>query len=145
MTILKPSENIASIISLIENAKKYVVIVSPFNELKGWDKLINAINKASRENIDVSYYVREGEGSKGIEELNVKIYEVPLLHAKMFFTEDKALISSGNLTNRPDLNWVYALDTPEEYKELVNFFQLYIKPLAKPFNPPSRKASADAK
>jgi len=145
MTILKPSENIASIISLIENAKKYVVIVSPFNELKGWDKLINAINRASRENIDVSYYVREGEGSKGIEELNVTIYEVPLLHAKMFFTEDKALISSGNLTNRPDLNWVYALDTPEEYKELVNFFQLYIKPLAKPFNPPSRKASADAK
>jgi len=134
MTILKPSENIASIISLIENAKKYVVIVSPFNELKGWDKLINAINRASRENIDVSYYVPEGEGSKGIEELNVTIYEVPLLHAKMFFTEDKALISSGNLTNRPDLNWVYVLDTPEEYKELINFFQLYIKPLAKPFN-----------
>jgi phosphatidylserine/phosphatidylglycerophosphate/cardiolipin synthase-like enzyme len=133
MTILKPSENIASIISLIENAKKSVVIVSPFNDLKGWDKLINAINKASRENIDVSYYVREGEGSKGIEELNVKIYEVPLLHAKMFFTEDKALISSGNLTNRPDLNWVYVLEKPEEYKELINFFQLYIKPLAKPF------------
>jgi len=136
MTILKPSENIASIIALVENAKKSVVIVSPFNDLKGWDKLINAINKASRENIDVSYYVREGEGSKGIEALNVKIYEVPLLHAKMFFTEDKALISSGNLTNRPDLNWVYVLDNQEEYIELVNFFQLYIKPLAKLFNKP---------
>jgi hypothetical protein len=132
MTIVDPSENISSIISLIENAKKYVVIVSPFNDLEGWDKLKNAINKASQDMIDVSYYVREGEGANGIGDLNVKIYEVPLLHAKMFFSESKAIISSGNLTNRPDINWVYVLDNPEEYKDLMNFFELHIKPLAKP-------------
>lgn len=132
MTILNPSENIASIISLIESAKKFVVIVSPFNDLTGWDKLQDAINNASKNNIDVSYYVREGEGSKGIEKLNVKILEVPLLHAKMFFTESKAMISSGNLTSRPDINWVYTLNNADEYKELVNFFELYIKSLAVP-------------
>lgn len=134
MTILNPSENITSIISLIENAKKFVVIVSPFNDLTGWDKLINALNKASQKNINVSYYVRESEGSKGIEELNVNIFEVPLLHAKMFFTESSAIISSGNLTNRLDINWVYVLNNPEEYAELINFFELYIKPLAKPID-----------
>jgi hypothetical protein len=132
MTILNPSENITSIISLIENAKKFVVIVSPFNDLTGWDKLKSAINKASQKMVDVFYYVREGEGSKGIEGLNVKIFEVPLLHAKMFFTESKAIISSGNLTNRPDINWVYVLSNPEEYKDLISFFELYIKPFAKP-------------
>jgi hypothetical protein len=132
MKILNPLENITSIISLIENARKFVVIVSPFNDLTGWDKLKNAINNASQKKIDVSYYVREGEGTKGIEDLNVKIYEVPLLHAKMFFTEGKAIISSGNLTNRPDINWVYLLNNPEEYKELISFFELYIHPLAKP-------------
>ena len=134
MTILNPLENITSIISLIENAKKFVVIVSPYNDLTGWEKLKNAINKASQKKIDVFYYVREGEGSKGIEELNVKIYEVPMLHAKMFFTESKAIISSGNLTNRPDINWVYVLNNMEEYKELISFFELYIKPLAKPID-----------
>lgn len=133
MTILNPSENITSIISLIENAKKFVVIVSPFNDLAGWDKLINAINTASKNNIDVTYFVREGEGSTGIKELNVKIYEVPLLHAKMFFTESEAIISSGNLTNHPDINWAYVLNNPQEYKDLINFFELYIIPLAKPF------------
>jgi hypothetical protein len=133
MTILNPAENISGIISLIENAKKFVVIVSPFNDLTGWDKLKNAINKAAQKKIDVFYYVREGEGSKGIENLDVKIFEVPLLHAKMFFTENKAMISSGNLTNRPDINWVYELDNQEEYKELINFFELYIKPLAIPY------------
>jgi hypothetical protein len=133
MKILNPSENITSIISLVENAKKFVVIVSPYNDLTGWDKLKNAINNASKKKIDVLYYVREGEGSKGIEGLNVKIYVVPWLHVKMFFTEDKALISSCNLTNRPDINWVYELNGKGEYKEMINFFELYIKPLAKPF------------
>jgi hypothetical protein len=133
MTILNPSENITSIISLIEHSKKFVVIVSPFNDLKGWDKLKNTINRAAENNVEVFYYVREGEGSKGIEGLNVKIFEVPLLHAKMFFNESKAIISSGNLTNRPDINWVYTLNNPEEYKELINFFEMNIKPLAKTF------------
>jgi hypothetical protein len=133
MKILNPSENITSIISLIENAKKFVVIVSPYNDLTGWDKLKNAINNASKKKIDVSYYVREGEGTKGIEGLNVKILEVPWLHVKMFFNESQALISSGNLTNRPDINWVYILNNKEEYKELIDYFELYIKPLAKQF------------
>lgn len=134
MKILNPEENITSIISLIENAQKFVVIVSPFNDLAGWDKLKNAINKASENNIAVTYFVREGEGSNGIKGLNVKIYEVPLLHAKMFFTESEALISSGNLTNHPDINWVYVLNNPEEYNELTGFFELYIKPFAKPLD-----------
>ena len=132
MKIINPSENISSIISMIENAKKFVVIVSPFNDLTGWDKLKNAINDAAENKIDVTYYVREGEGTKGIEGINVKIYEVPNLHAKMFFSESEALISSGNLTNRPDINWVYLLSDRQEYDDLVNFFELYIKPQSKP-------------
>ena len=134
MKILNPAENLSCIISMIENAKKFVVIVSPFNDLTGWDKLKNSINNASGNLIDVSYYVREGEGTKGIEELDVKIFEVPLLHAKMFFTENEAIISSGNLTSRPYINWVYILNNKEEYKELISFFEQYIKPLAKPFD-----------
>lgn len=132
MKILNPTENISSIISLIENAKKFVVIVSPYNDLNGWDHLKKSINEASGKKIDVAYYVRSGEGSKGLGDLNVKIYEVQNLHAKMFFNEDEALISSGNLTNRPDINWVCKLNNPEEYDQLISFFELYIKPFAKP-------------
>jgi hypothetical protein len=133
MIILNPAENLTSIISLVESAKKFIVIVSPFNDLTGWDNLRNAINNASHQKISVSYYVREGEGTKGIEELDVEIFEVPLLHAKMFFTESRALISSGNLTSRPDINWIYELNNRQEYLEFKDFFEKYIKPLAKPF------------
>lgn len=132
MKILNPAQNIASIVSLIENAKKFVVIVSPYNDLKGWDQLKKSINEAPGKNIDLTYYVRSGEGSKGMEDLNVKIYEVINLHAKMFFNEREALISSGNLTNRPDINWVIKLDKPDEYNQLISFFETHIKPLAKP-------------
>jgi len=133
MKILKPEENTTSIISLIKNAKKFVIIVSPFNSLTGWDELINAINEASKK-IMISYYVRKDEGNKGIEGINVNIYEVPLLHAKMFFSESEAIISSGNLTNRPDINWVCVLDYNQEYEEIVAFFDRYIKPSAMQFN-----------
>jgi len=133
MPILNPFENISTIISLIENAKKFIVIVSPYSKLEGWDKLKNAVNNASGKNIDVSYYVREGEGSKGIEALNVRIYEVPMLHAKMFFSESEAIISSFHLINNSDINWAFKLKNHEEYKGLISFFELYIKPLAKPF------------
>lgn len=126
MKILKPEENISSLITLIKNAKKFVVIVSPFNSLTGWDKLINAINEAGNR-IKVSYYVRKGEGINGIEKINVDIYEVPLLHAKMFFSESEAIISSGNLTNNPDINWFCRLNEAE-FDELNDFFENYIKP-----------------
>lgn len=126
MKILKPEENISSVISLINNAKEFVVIVSPFNSLAGWDELINAINAASNR-IKVSYYVRKDEGKNGIEEINVDVYEVPLLHAKMFFSETEALISSGNLTNRPDINWFCRLNEAE-YDDINGFFENYIKP-----------------
>jgi hypothetical protein len=133
MPILNPIQNINSIISLIENAEKYVVLVSPYSNLIGWDKLKIAINEASKRNIEVAYYVREGEGSKGIEELNVKIYEVPMLHAKMFFNEKSAIISSFHLMNNNDINWAFKLNNKDEYKGLIDFFELNIKPLAKFF------------
>lgn len=134
MPILNPLENITSIISLIENAKKFVIIVSPFSDLTGWDKLKNVINNASKKNIDISYFVREGEGSKGIEELNVNIFEVPMLHTKMFFNESEAIIASFHLINCSDINWAFVLNNQKEYNELISFFELYIKPLAKPID-----------
>ena len=133
MKIVNIKENLSSIISLIENAKKFVVIVSPFNDFTGWDKLRNVIDSASERGVEVTYYSREGEGYTGIEGLNVKLFVVPLLHAKMFFSEKEYLISSGNLTSGPDINWVCKLDKPEEHKELVEFFEQNIKKSALPY------------
>lgn len=127
MKIFNPEDNISSIISLIENAKKFVVMVSPFSNFEGWEKLKNAINQATENGIEVSYYVREKDGLKGLDGLNVTVFEVPMLHAKMFFSEKEAIISSFHLLYNQDINWAYRMDFPDEYNELVNFFNLHIK------------------
>ena len=127
MKILNPTENINRIISLVENAKKFLVIVSPYTNMEGWDQLKEAINKASGIGVVVSYYVRGGEGKKGLEGLNVNVFEVPMLHAKMFFSEGEAITSSSHLMYNKDINWACALDFPEEYNELVHFFETSIK------------------
>ena len=134
MKILEPSENFLSITKMIENAKEFVIIVSPYSYLEGWeDSLIKAINYASERNVHISYYVREKEGIGGTEKLNVSLYEVPNLHAKLFFTEKEAIFSSFHLKNTDEINWGYTLNYPDEYNELKSFFEENIKPIAIPF------------
>ena len=131
MKIIDRETGIESITSLIHNAKEFVVIVSPYNDLGGWDRLKDIINEAAKK-LKVSYYVRKGEGINGIEGIEATIYEVPLLHAKMFFSEKEAIISSGNLTNRSDINLFCRLEG-DEYKQITDFFKRYIKSGAKTF------------
>ena len=131
MKFVEIKENLNVITALVENAEKTIIIVSPFNEFAGWDKLRNAIDNATERGVEVNYYVREGEGYNGIEGLKVNLFEVPNLHAKMFSSEKETLISSGNLTSRPDINWVCRLDLDNEVAELLDFFKKEIKPFAK--------------
>jgi hypothetical protein len=130
MKIVNPSESINTIISLIAGAKEFVVLVSPYTDLVGWENLKNAINTASDRGVEVSYFVRKDEGIPGTEDLNVKIFEVPGLHSKMFYSESKAVIGSAHLKYNEDINWTYVLDFPREYDEMKNFFEKNIKPLA---------------
>lgn len=130
MKIVNPSESISTIISVIDNAKEFVILVSPYTNLEGWENLKDAINNASKRGIEVSYYVREEEGVPGTEELDGTIYEVPNLHSKMFYSESKAVIGSAHLKYNEDINWTYVLDLPKEYAEMQNFFEKNIKPSA---------------
>ncbi len=135
MKYVDMEENLNTIISMVEKAVEYIVLVSPFSDLSGsWRKLRNAINDAAERGVKVDYYVCEGDGYTGIEGININLYEVPKLHAKMFFSEKDALISSGNLSSRPDINWVCKLETKDEIDELHSFFENYIKPNAIIYN-----------
>ena len=130
MKIVNPSESISTIISVIDSAKEFVILVSPYTNLEGWEDLKDAINNASKRGVEVSYYVREEVGVPGTEELDGTIYEVPNLHSKMFYSESKAVIGSAHLKYNEDINWTYVLDLPKEYAEMQNFFEKNIKPSA---------------
>ena len=130
MKILKPSDNISSIVSLINNAEKFVVMASPFTNLEGWPHLKEAIKNAFHKGIDISYYVRGGEGRKGLQEFDIKVFEVPMMHAKMFFSEKEAILTSFHLLYNEDINWACVMDGRREYDELVSFFNTAIRPLS---------------
>ena len=130
MKMIKQADSISAITSLIKEAKEFVTIVSPYTDLNGWEKLRDAINEASKRGINVSYYVRKEEGVEGTENLNVNLYEVANLHSKMFFTEKEAIIGSAHLKYNEDINWTYSLEYPNEYNEMLNFFNNNIKAIA---------------
>ncbi|MDD4190364.1 MAG: hypothetical protein PHI28_03480 [Mangrovibacterium sp.] len=131
MKIINPAESINTIISMIDHAKDYVVLVSPYTDLNGWENLKEAINNASGRGIEVSYYVREKEGVPGTEELDVSLYEVSNLHAKIFFSERIAVIGSAHLKYNEDINWTFVLDQQSEHHDMQDFFEKNIKPFAK--------------
>ena len=134
MKFIEIEENLNCIISLVENAGEFIILVSPFNDFDGWDEFKNAINSATERGIDVKYYVREGEGFNGMKGLKVKLFEVPGLHAKMYQSEKETYISSGNLTNDININWYIKLNKKEEIKEIVEqFYEKLILPLAVPY------------
>ena len=130
MKLVNPTESINTIISVIENAKEFVILVSPYTDLNGWENLKNAINNASAKGVEIRYYVREEEGVPGTEKLNVTLFEVPNLHSKMFFSESEAVIGSAHLKYNEDINWTYILDKQSEYDEMKSFFEKNIKPVA---------------
>jgi len=133
MKLVEPSKSIETIISVIKEAKEFVVLVSPYTDLKGWENLRDSINDAAERGVEVLYYVRKEEGVPGTEELKVKLFEVPNLHSKMFFSEKEAVIGSAHLKYNEDINWTYILDEKEEYEEMTHFFEKNIKPLAVKF------------
>jgi len=133
MKIFLTEPDFASVISLAMNAREYFIIVSPFNDLTGSNELKRALNEAAKK-IRIEYYVRQGQGTKGLDGINVRVFEVPKLHAKMYFSEKEAMISSGNLDVRPDINCTLILNKREEYISIVDFFDRYIRPVAVPFN-----------
>jgi hypothetical protein len=130
MKVLEPEENIPAIISMVNNASEFVRIVSPYSFLEGWDLLVEAINEANRRGIAVSYYVREEVGLDGLEGIKAVVFEVPDLHAKMFFSEKEAIISSFHLMNNGDINWACRMDDRSEYNALAEFFEKYISSVA---------------
>ena len=43
MKLIDPKDNIDSIVSMVRNAKEFVVFVSPYSYLKGWKRLKEAM------------------------------------------------------------------------------------------------------
>src|SRR2546427_2627507 len=97
----------AQILSIIRNAIRNVILVTPYLAL--WGHLQNTIDEAVSRGVVVSFIIRTKE-KPPIEDMGwlvdhkVKLYEIPDLHAKIYINESTVLISSMNITEHSTTN-----------------------------------------
>ena len=95
------------ILQIIRTATKNITFVTPYVDL--WMHLTDAIRDAINNRVDVTFFIREGENRQRPEDLkwlrnNVKVYEIPNLHAKIYLNEATVLVSSMNITESSTRN-----------------------------------------
>ena len=135
MKLIKPAEISAKIMTLIDEAEKELFIISPYNNIVGWNKLINRIKKAQSKGVSISWYSRKknvtDNNDKQIKNiLGIDLILVDNLHAKIYMNEEYAIISSMNISKVSDENSIdigYRTETETEYEEIHKVFTKYIK------------------
>ncbi len=132
MKLIKPSQISGEIMTLIEEADKKLVIVSPYCKFSDWKKFLNTIDFLKRKKTDVEFYIRAGESKTydEVDKIGFKPIEVPNLHTKLYINEKYAIVSSMNLLTYSDMNSLdiaYKSQSETEYKELLEYYDRYLK------------------
>ncbi len=132
MKLIKPSQISGEIMTLIEEADKKLIIVSPYCKFSDWKKFINTIDFLKRKNTIVEFYVREGEAKTNdeVKKIGFNPISVPNLHTKLYINEKYAIVSSMNLLTYSDMNSLdiaYQTETDSEYNELIEYYERYLK------------------
>lgn len=121
----------SQIMTLIEEAEKEIIIVSPYVDIKNWDKLKRCLNNAIERKVAITFYVRENaqQDLEPLRQLNVKLVLIKDLHAKIYLNETYGIVSSQNLYQYSDINsidFAYSTETEEERYQLVKLINKYL-------------------
>ena len=132
MKLIKPKQISGEIMTLLDEADKEVIIISPYVKVTEWKKLENTFQKLKLRNVDVKFYFRENENKTlyEIENLGFKAVPIENLHCKVYMNENYGIVSSMNLYKYSDensLDIAYKTDNAEDYNELRDFYDRYIK------------------
>lgn len=107
LTLLNTDDTISRLVSLIKNARKHVILVSPYVTLGKEDRIGQAIRAALANKVSVTLIFRFDDVqafartcSEYLQELTTRglqLCVLPKLHAKLYWSESEAIISSLNL------------------------------------------------
>ena len=135
MKILLPHKISGALFDIIHQARKELVLVSPYVNLTHWKQLATALTAARDRGVRISFYTRHEPDSptskEQVEALGLTPQLVPWLHAKFYFNESSGLITSLNLLGSSNSNSIEIgsqLETAEELEVLRHFVQQYLAP-----------------
>jgi len=138
MKLLKSDENADAIKQLFLDAQKSIVIISPYIDIKNLEEMKKILVEKSERGIFIEVHSRKNRKEKThttveeVEEefkdinLNKRIYLHMDLHAKLFFNEKNAIITTFNLqsTSLGNIEIGYLLEDRDrkEFDKLLNDF-----------------------
>lgn len=153
--LLNTDETISEIFRLIDDAKKLVVLVSPYFSMESDSRLVRRLIEARRRNVKVTLIIRGGNNDsvtwKTIEELmeaGVEVLAVTYLHAKLYWSDAGAVVTSLNLLKASMLNSVEAgmlAEDEQSRREVFDFIEKYVQPRVSLKQTPQALATSDRK
>lgn len=139
MIFLKPNSVSGEIMNLLDEANEKVIIVSPYCKFDKWFRLTNKIKDLIARDIEIEFYIRDNEPESfdQVKALGIKPICIPNLHSKLYLNEKCGIVTSMNLLLSSEINSLelgYKTETPQEYAELVDFYNTYLNKNLKPIN-----------
>ena len=160
IAILGSSDTQAHLTRIITEAERHLVLVSPYVRFDKLRNLARHVQSALAKGVSVTLVLREKDFSTGkeepleSEELNrlrsagLKVFVLKDLHAKIYFSEKNALLTSLNLLDSSINNsieigtWIAA--GTSEYQAVVAFLKNEIHPTAQALSATAAKAPEPA-
>ena len=131
MELIQPAEISGKIMTLIDQAKEELIIVSPYNKVTYWKKLVQRIEKAKQRNVRIRWYIRKNveNNAEQIRGIGIEPIEIENLHCKIYLNEQNAVVTSMNLHEFSDSSSIdigYFIAEKAKYSELIEFIDLHI-------------------
>jgi hypothetical protein len=145
MKLLKNQEIEEQIIGIIKEAKNSIVFVSPYiNFCQGgnkWEELFDLLSQRSKEGLFIEVHARENQNNSKPNEPDTNdkniikkfngitlgnVYLHMNLHAKLYFNEEKAIVTTLNILqssrNNIEIGYLIEKEDKKERDELLNGF-----------------------
>ncbi len=131
MKFIAPLEIASKIMTLIVEAEKELILVSPYVKINDWDKMKKSLSVAVNKGVKINFIARSNADNdyRPLKALNINPILIKDLHAKVYINEKYAIVSSQNITHYSDINSIdlgYITETENERKELIDFVKNYI-------------------
>lgn len=158
--ITRPAETVQRLLTLIEEAKKTLFLVSPYFSMEKQRNVLRSIEAALRRGVTVTLVMRKPDkatsaSTMAVETLEslvkagLRLYCVPDLHAKFYVSDNQALVTSLNLRDSSLANSIeIGVWMPAGSPGLAQVREIYkqdIEPHSTPTKPEGLRRTASAR
>ncbi len=131
MKFIAPLEIASKIMTLIVEAEKELILVSPYVKINDWDKMKKSLSKAVNNGVTITFIARQNTNDDLtlLKALNINPILIEDLHAKVYINDKYAIVTSQNITQYSDINSIdvgYQTEDEKERLELLDFVNKYL-------------------